>query len=59
MKNLLKVNVDCMVAVSAISDIGDRILLSNGEKDLLYKTQKKGAQRRTAEKSGAYNCKNQ
>ena len=47
-----------MVAVSAISDIGDRILLSNGEK-ICYTKRKKGAQRRTAEKSGAYNCKNQ
>lgn len=57
-EEFMEVKRGCMVAVSAISDIGDRILLSNGEK-ICYTKRKKGAQRRTAEKSGAYNCKNQ
>ena len=50
-EEFMEVKRGCMVAVSAISDIGDRILLSNGEKICYTKRKKKGAQRRTAEKS--------
>ena len=53
-EGFMEVKRGCMVAVSAISDIGDKILLSNGEEDLLYKAQKKDAQRRTAEKSRSF-----
>ncbi len=49
-EGFIEVKRGCMVAVSAISDIGDRILLSNGEKFAIQK-RKKNAQRRTAEKS--------
>ena len=48
-EEFMEVKRGCMVAVSAISDIGDRILLSNGEKICYTKRKKNGAQRRTAE----------
>lgn len=40
-EEFMEVKRGCMVAVSAISDIGDRILLSNGEKICYTKRKKK------------------
>ena len=40
-EEFIEVKRGCMVAVSAISDIGDRILLSNGEKICYTKRKKK------------------
>ena len=49
-EEFIEVKRGCMVAVSAISLMVRKSAIQSG---------KKGSQRRTAEKSGAYNCKNQ
>ena len=50
MKKFIEVKRGCMVAVSAISDIGDRILLSNGEK-ICYTKRKKRVLREELQKN--------
>ena len=58
-EEFMEIKRGCMIAVSAISDIGDKILLSNGEEICYTKRKKKGSQRRAAEKAGTYDCKDQ
>ena len=58
-EGFMEVKRGCLVAVSAISDIGDRILLCNSEEICYTKRKKKETQRRTAEKTGTYDCKDQ
>jgi len=52
-EGFMEVKRGCMIAVSAISDIGDKILLSNGE-EICYTKRKKKALR-SAEISGKNN----
>lgn len=49
-EEFIEVKRGCMVAVSAISDIGDRILLSNGEK-ICYTKRKKRVLREELQKN--------
>ena len=49
-EEFMEVKRGCMVAVSAISDIGDRILLSNGEK-ICYTKRKKRVLREELQKN--------
>ena len=48
-EEFMEVKRGCMVAVSAISDIEDRILLSNGEK-ICYTKRKKGCSEKNCRK---------
>ena len=51
-EGVMEVKRGCMIAVSAISDIGDKILLSNGE-EICYTKRKKRLSEKNCRKSGS------
>ena len=51
-EGFMEVKRGCMIAVSAISDIGDKILLSNGEKSAIQ-SGKKRLSEKNCRKSGS------